>query len=1586
MALSFDGGNILTFLLMMAVFYIYRYFDKNKRVTDLVRRTADDARNMLDNLVKERAENLQDLSRDIMARTDSCTNILQRIDDVYKVVNERKDEIELQMTHLDKHEDGLKQLNDLAARVDVNLQRLQEESRYVDEVGTRLNEMRRTLTKFEEKDEARFEKFQQKALETFKADLDKLNSSVSASNKQVILVQNTLTDINTQQDEASTARLASYGMEIEKLETGFRERLQKIAEEGGGLEDEAFTTLKDMLARREDKLLSLIEESNGKIGDANAQLQEELSNTAQRLDAANNRCSGIEEHIQIVYSKQEQSLQEVESRLKSAAEGAEKSIKIYESRMQTLSGELEASILSLNSRVQNEIIAIDKKMEGDLQSVSVSADEKLNSLDTHIQTEIAAISDKLDVAMHSGNTDIDHSLQKLNDRLQTETDAFSTDFEQRMQAVSSQMGDSLQTLSESIESGNLELDKKKKELNSKMDAMLLEARVAHDDMEDRIQNEYANIDKELEDIRKRVGALVEAKENSFFEDVESRQNEYKAAVGERFERIESLIGDMDGLVEGLEDRIQNENANIDKKLEDTRKHVGALVEAKENSFFEDVENRQNEYKAAVGERFERIESLIGNMDGLAEDLKDRIQNENANIDKELENIRKRVGALVEAKENSFFEDVENRQNEYKAAVGERFERIESLIGDMDGLAEGLKDRIQNENANIDKELEDIRKRVGALVEAKENSFFKDVESRQNEYKAAVGERFKRIENLIDDMDGLAENLKDRIRNENANIDKELEDIRKRVGALVEAKENNFFEDVENRQNEYKAAVGERFKRIENLIDDMDGLAENLKDRIQNENANIDKELEDIRKRVGALVEAKENSFFEDVEDRQNEYKAAVGERFERIENLIGNMDGLVDSLQLSQAQTLNEIEKGFKSFEDNMKTKREQEETVYMEALSQIRREITALEQEMEELKTSSYENTSQKLQVFEEEFFSDLKKRTEQMQTSVGEWKGKIESELTEIGKHAVKSRKDMEEQQSVKLKEEIEGMQEQVSGQLEIIQNQMTTFNKYMKNKVNELDTMISSFSNELPGRIQKEKDNSMAWFNKTFKTFNTEIQTELTNGKKDISRKINLISHEVNDNRDVLLATLQQVQDDTSEKIEQINTKMSEVERNTESVIKTVRLDFEIKTSELKDEYTGHTEKLILESEEERARLHRDIEEVRDSVGNISMEISEKSRVSLNRISDQSETYLLEFQKASMEIREEMDRKTKDLRQLIQDSNRSAEDLRKEMVEQIGHEHGRLKNNLDEIDRKQKQFIAETRIFDRTDELKETLASDIDELDKRIKAVGLSRDEIARIEQQYNNSMETYRELTEKMAGILADKQKVDNLGDKLTRIGKLSESVDVKLSRINEADKLIQDVQIRSVQLEDVNKALGEKFKHLYDQSTVMEKVSAKVDSSVQLMIDIDTKSKDLSGRIDSMSKELADYNERQIQLESNRDKIDEIVAKAASLDESIAELNARLELLQDARKWLAETETRLKELNYNTQQQLKLLGRVTRSEGLSGKKNVNDNLDDREMILGLAQNGWNSDAIAHSMKKSISEINLVLELESIRGER
>ena len=1517
MALSFDGGNILTFLLMMAVFYIYRYFDKNKRVTDLVRRTADDARNMLDNLVKERAENLQDLSRDIMARTDSCTNILQRIDDVYKVVNERKDEIELQMTHLDKHEDGLKQLNDLAARVDVNLQRLQEESRYVDEVGTRLNEMRRTLTKFEEKDETRFEKFQQKALETFKADLDKLNSSVSASNKQVILVQNTLTDINTQQDEASTARLASYGMEIEKLETGFRERLQKIAEEGGGLEDEAFTTLKDMLARREDKLLSLIEESNGKIGDANAQLQEELSNTAQRLDAANNRCSGIEEHIQIVYSEQEQSLQEVESRLKSAAEGAEKSIKIYESRMQTLSGELEASILSLNSRVQNEIIAIDKKMEGDLQSVSVSADEKLNTLDTHIQTEIAAISDKLDVAMHSGNTDIDHSLQKLNDRLQTETDAFSTDFEQRMQAVSSQMGNSLQTLSESIESGNLEMDKKKKELNSKMDAMLLEARVAHDDMEDRIQNEYANIDKELEDIRKRVGALVEAKENSFFEDVESRQNEYKAAVGERFERIESLIGDMDGLVEGLEDRIQNENANIDKKLEDTRKHVGALVEAKENSFFEDVENRQNEYKAAVGERFERIESLIG---------------------------------------------------------------------DMDGLAEGLKDRIQNENANIDKELEDIRKRVGALVEAKESSFFKDVESRQNEYKAAVGERFERIESLIGNIDGLAEDLKDRIRNENANIDKELEDIRKRVGALVEAKENNFFEDVESRQNEYKTAVGERFKRIENLIDDMDGLAENLKDRIQNENANIDKELEDIRKRVGALVEAKENSFFEDVEDRQNEYKAAVGERFERIENLIGNMDGLVDSLQLSQAQTLNEIEKGFKSFEDNMKTKREQEETVYMEALSQIRREITALEQEMEELKTSSYENTSQKLQVFEEEFFSDLKKRTEQMQTSVGEWKGKIESELTEIGKHAVKSRKDMEEQQSVKLKEEIEGMQEQVSGQLEIIQNQMTTFNKYMKNKVNELDTMISSFSNELPGRIQKEKDNSMAWFNKTFKTFNTEIQTELTNGKKDISRKINLISHEVNDNRDTLLATLQQVQDDTLEKVEQINTKMSEVERNTESVIKTVRLDFEIKTSELKDEYTGHTEKLILESEEERARLHRDIEEVRDSVGNISMEISEKSRVSLNRISDQSETYLLEFQKASMEIREEMDRKTKDLRQLIQDSNRSAEDLRKEMVEQIGHEHGRLKNNLDEIDRKQKQFIAETRIFDRTDELKETLASDIDELDKRIKAVGLSRDEIARIEQQYNNSMETYRELTEKMAGILADKQKVDNLGDKLTRIGKLSESVDVKLSRINEADKLIQDVQIRSVQLEDLNKALGEKFKHLYDQSTVMEKVSAKVDSSVQLMIDIDTKSKDLSGRIDSMSKELADYNERQIQLESNRDKIDEIVAKAASLDESIAELNARLELLQDARKWLAETETRLKELNYNTQQQLKLLGRVTRSEGLSGKKNVNDNLDDREMILGLAQNGWNSDAIAHSMKKSISEINLVLELESVRGER
>jgi hypothetical protein len=56
-----------------------------------------------------------------------------------------------------------------------------------------------------------------------------------------------------------------------------------------------------------------------------------------------------------------------------------------------------------------------------------------------------------------------------------------------------------------------------------------------------------------------------------------------------------------------------------------------------------------------------------------------------------------------------------------------------------------------------------------------------------------------------------------------------------------------------------------------------------------------------------------------------------------------------------------------------------------------------ASEEGLSSLKTKAYDNVSEKLQVFEDEFFADLTKRSSAMQEEIDSWKREVRQQLEE-------------------------------------------------------------------------------------------------------------------------------------------------------------------------------------------------------------------------------------------------------------------------------------------------------------------------------------------------------------------------------------------------------------------------------------------------------------------------------------------------------------------------------------------------------------------------------------------------------------
>ena len=80
---------------------------------------------------------------------------------------------------------------------------------------------------------------------------------------------------------------------------------------------------------------------------------------------------------------------------------------------------------------------------------------------------------------------------------------------------------------------------------------------------------------------------------------------------------------------------------------------------------------------------------------------------------------------------------------------------------------------------------------------------------------------------------------------------------------------------------------------------------------------------------------------------------------------------------------------------------------------------IRSLEDELNVLKSKAYDNVSQKLKLFEDDFFADLNKRSDSINTELIKWKASLDERITVIANEAEDDRRKIEVKHGEDLKE---------------------------------------------------------------------------------------------------------------------------------------------------------------------------------------------------------------------------------------------------------------------------------------------------------------------------------------------------------------------------------------------------------------------------------------------------------------------------------------------------------------------------------------------------------------------------------------
>ena len=1580
MSFSFDGGDILVILLVTAALVLSRRFDRTGRSLEKVRRYADKSKADLDTIVAQRELALRDLAVDLEVQEKTNREILARAEAARGEIVARTEDLEERVERIEAHERALEELNELALRVDENLSRLKAESAYVDEVGSRLSEVKNSFAEFADKDRARFESFREEAVGRLGSDIEAMRAGLEEGGRQLVIFQENLELLNAEHNDEVSRRLSGFRDELERVEKEFRSRLDDAAEQGARLEHDAFTALKlDIEARTgrlEENWTGGMNDLKNEVAATAEEIREVLAETRRKMELADGDFGEMERRVQETSAETRRFLEnfqkDMEQRVQETSAG-----------LQGGMAELEAGLDGLKSRSRERISEHLNRFEAEF-----SAD--IQGREAAMKTAVEELGGRIDRFVETREADLLEFVEKRQSEYRETIEAFDREMAEKR---------ALEQAREEEEAARLR--REMTELQAALEELKLRARAGASEALGKFEDEFfADLRRREDEIR---GAMEKQRKTW---EAETNAMELKAA-GEREEAEGRWASQLNQRFADLQSRASGEFEGLQEQFEGFRDSFSRRMNKAEedfSGFHEGLSRRISE----AGEHLNRFEA----------EFSADIQGRDAAMKAALEELRIRVDRFVENRETDMLESVEKGQSEYRRAIEERFGRMEEFMTDMDTLAAGLQSSqqqtltdVRNAFTAFDEEMTERRALEQARGEEEAARLRRDMteleaalEELNLRARGSASETLRKFEDEFladlrrrdDEIRGVMEEQRRSWEAETNAMELRAAGEREKAEGRCVSELNQRFAELQSRASgEFEAFRDSLSGRIGKAEEDFSGFHEGLSRRIAEAGERLNRfqaefsadiegrdsamkaAVEDLRIRVDEFVEDKEINLLESVEKRQSEYRKSIEDRFGRIEEFIEDMDTLAAGLQSSQKQTLTDVQNAFTAFDEEMTERRALERARDDEDAARLRYEMSELEKSLDELKLRAADNISEKLQVFEDEFFTDLKRRGDEMHQAVEEWRKRVELETGELGVKAARERDEVERRCSSELKQRLGEIQSRVFGQFEALQDQVDTFRGSLSGRILSAEEEFSGFHEGLSDRIAKERESSGREFQHAFEVFEKETDEKLTKAGRTISQRLEGFNREIEERRKEITGEFTVVQDEARDWKERIEARIAEGERSTLESVEGMKSDFAAVQSEMRDEYSGRTEELIIEWGEERQNLRRSLAEMEDAVNRLSTQLTEQRRDAVEALKEQGENFLLDFRRNSREAREEVERKVKDLRQSVNDSRERAEAARKEMSAHTDNEYARLMRNLDEIDKRQREFIAETRVFERADEIKEALEADITELKAQLEIVGAGREEIRMVNERYERSLSLYEDVSAKIARFLSEQQKVDNLEGKIARIGSLSESVDLKLDRMADANDSLQEIQVRLKQLEDLHEDLDARYGRLSDKSTVLDAASDGVDKNFERMTNMEMIIKDIAERLIPVRSQMEEAEERLLRLDEEKPKIDSVVEKVSSLDSIITELDRRLDELGRVREWVARTETRMEELNTEIQNHIRLLGNLSERDGR--KSPGSPDISTREMVVKLARLGWTSEEIARTAKLSRSEVELILEI-------
>lgn len=1016
-----------------------------------------------------------------------------------------------------------------------------------------------------------------------------------------------------------------------------------------------------------------------------------------------------------------------------------------------------------------------------------------------------------------------------------------------------------------------------------------------------------------------------------------------------------------------------------KAAKEVLKRVQA-IERGLNSRSSDIERigeRISDYDSALDELVrmtERAEENIGRVrdesayvDGVGRRIKqsqEKIQSVEHSIDTIIEQFQARNLEHMEDVQAKAFTDAEERAagfHEELAGFQERLNQFSEYVRGVEQRGEAVAERTKEQ---LDEALDTVVNRAHeATIQSSEHlgEIREQLELLESDYQKRLLQLAEKGEKL--ETTALAK-LRTHIEGRTRDVAKELSDrLDNHKRALVER-----FASV---QGEVQTGLAE--------IDQRSTKLEESRVAVENRIASFGTEL---HKRIDTSAQEVERTVLGSVEQRLSEYENQIAYRFEKIEHVGKDVEELEDRLRESMDQVAGQVREEFEQFSREIVGSRQAERSKIDDSMSRVREQMADLETGLLDLKNQAYENVSEKLKGFEDEFLADLKDRQVGMEHRLAEWQTAFQQEADELAQQGHDDRTQIEQAYDEELQRRLNELSAETNAKFETFQEEIVAFQQAVQARVGSSNELIESLQRDLDEQFDQLSAESKSGLRDQFTKHREQIGSELRELERVMQEQLSDLGSRFEAGAVELEGTLEQSRSEAALWKTQVDQRLQSASADVNQQIADFRVQIGDTLSEMRLAFSADRDQSLEESAAERSRLQEELDTLSEQVQRLSLTMQDRTNEALSEFDAQYQALRLDFERREKTVGADSDARIKEFRTFVNDTRDQFAAMQEKLYGKLTEESEVLAANLGEIDRRQQNFVEQTKIFERADSLKSELQKSITELRADVDRVDAQRKEIREIESQFSRLRKSADEVGDKMARFVAEKRRIDVLEDDYKKLMGMSQSVEIKLDHVTASNDTLQNMQASLRSLEDLQKDVETRFQRLEKKRGFLDLTSEGVDKNFQVLQEVEQRLGEISSQLDSMPGKVEELSGRIQQLASNKRDSDAAMKQLALLDQTMEEIEERMENLNSAREWLARTETRLGDVQHEAEEQVKLLGAIMKQQTRDGAPGDGaPPVTTRDTVIKLARQSWNVDEIARATSLSRGEVELILELST-----